>query len=340
MWTHVDRARLARECLLAARHRGALELPVADVGPPVATAGFGVQVGVQGSWLRGFAAVDATGRAARWSRPVSRAGAGAAALFSGPGSTLPRRGRVTRIEDGWAYRLDHPQASTVGIVTPPGVPGTLRGDVAARLSIADPRQYLRVATRPAGVQWSDQPVAPGRLAIGDAALAFNPVAGQGLRFAVASALAAATVLNSWKTGGGTLACDYYRSFVKGARARHLAKLATLGVVDPPTAPAAHPPRTDLPGQHATLRFAAGIEQAGINIGGRIVAGDCCVLPDGGLVRWAGGFDLLQLRDAVAEGRTSTQVCAALAAAGVPHSTANALLAWALRTGVITAGSCG
>ncbi|MGH4024118.1 MAG: hypothetical protein ACRDRV_05985, partial [Pseudonocardiaceae bacterium] len=133
MWTHVDRARLARECLLAARRRGALELPVADVGLPVATAGPGVQVSVQGSCLRGFAAVDATGRAAHWSRPVGRAGAAGAALFTGPGSALPRRGRVTRIEDGWAYRVDHPQASTVGIVTRPGVRGTLRGDAAARL---------------------------------------------------------------------------------------------------------------------------------------------------------------------------------------------------------------
>ncbi|MCA1671283.1 MAG: hypothetical protein LC799_03445, partial [Actinobacteria bacterium] len=183
MWTHVDRARLARECLLAARRRGALELPVAAAGPPVATAGSGVRVHVQDSWLAGFAAVDATGRVAAWSRPVSRTGAGGAALFTGPGSALPRRGRVTRTEDGWAYRLDHPQASTAGIVTRPGVPRKLRGDVAARLDIADPRPYLRVAARPAGVQWSDQPVAPGRLAIGDAALAFSPVAGQGLRFA-------------------------------------------------------------------------------------------------------------------------------------------------------------
>jgi hypothetical protein len=178
-------------------------------------------------------------------------------------------------------------------------------------------------------------VSPGRLAIGDAALAFNPVAGQGLRFAVASALAAATVLSSWNGGSGTLASDYYRSFVDGARARHLAKLAAIDVVDPP---AARTPPTDVLSQYTALRFAAGIERVGVNIGGRIVPDDCCVLPDGGLVRWVGGFDLLQLRTAVAEGRTWTQVCAALTAAGVPGNTAPALLSWALRTGVITAGS--
>ncbi|MGH4017832.1 MAG: NAD(P)/FAD-dependent oxidoreductase [Pseudonocardiaceae bacterium] len=342
MWTHVDRARLARECLLAARRRGATELPVADVGMPVAIGESGVQVrvrgahGARGGCLRGFAAVDATGRAARWSRPVSRAGAGGAALFSGPGSALPRRGCVTRIEDGWAYRLDHPQASTVGIVTRPGVPATLRGHVAARLDIADPRSYVRVATRPAGVQWCDQPVAPERLPIGDAALAFSPVAGQGLRFALASVLAAATVLESWNDGTGALACDYYRSFVEGARTRHLAKLATIGVVDPLGDPTPRGPRTGMPDRNSPLRFAAGLERVGVNIDGRIVADTCCVLPDGGLVRWVGGFDLLQLRDAVAGGRTWTQVCAALGAAGVPDTTADALMAWALRSGVIAA----
>lgn len=345
MWTHVDRARLARECLLGARRRGALELPVADVGLPITTAGSGVRVRVGDGWLRGFAAVDATGRAARWSRPVSRAGAGSAALFSGPGPARPRRGRVTRIEDGWAYRVDHPHASTAGIVTPPGVPATLRGDVAARLGITDPRPYLRVATRPAGVQWSGRAVAPGRLAIGDAALAVSPVAGQGLRFAVASALAAATVLTSWNTGGATPACDYYRSFVDGARARHLAKLAAIGVAGRPAAPVTHPagthvPGTDVPGPHTALRFTARVEPTGVNIGGRIVTDDCCVLPDGGLVRWVGGFDLLRLRTAVAEGRTWAQVCTALATAGVPAGTAAALLTWALRTGVITTGSPG
>ncbi|MGH4027050.1 MAG: hypothetical protein ACRDRV_20970, partial [Pseudonocardiaceae bacterium] len=177
------------------------------------------------------------------------------------------------------------------------------------------------------------------------ALAFSPVAGQGLRFAVASALAAATVLNSWKADSSgeadssskTLARDYYRSFVEGARTRHLAKLATLGIVD---APAARTPRAEVLGPHTPLRFTAGIERAGVSIGGRIVADDCCVLPDGGLVRWAGGFDLLRLRTAVAEGRTWTQVCAALAAAGVPDSTAQALIIWALRAGVLTAGSRG
>lgn len=126
-WTHVDRARLARACLLAARRRGATELPVADVGMSVASGESGVQVcaqdvhGVQGSCLRGFAAVDATGRAAWWSRPVSRVGAGGAALFSGPGSARPRRGCVTR----------------------PRVPATLWGPLAARLGIADPQSYVR-----------------------------------------------------------------------------------------------------------------------------------------------------------------------------------------------------
>lgn len=339
MWTHVDRSRLARQCLLAARRRGALELPVAGLGRPVAAAGSGVRVRVRDGWLRGFAAVDATGRAARWSRPVSRAGAGSAALFSGPGAALPRRGRVTRTEHGWAYRVDHPDASTVGIVTPPGVAATLRGEVAARLGITDPRPYLRVGTRPAGVQWSGRPVSPGRLAVGDAALALSPVSGQGLRFAVASALAAATVLASWHTGGAAPARDYYRSFVDGARARHLAKLATIGAAAP-LVPATRAPAAGVLDHHTALRFTARVEPAGVSVGGRVVTDDCCVLPDGGLVRWVGGFDLLRLRTVVAQAGTWPRVRAELAAAGVPGATAAALVTWALRHGVLTAAAGG
>ena len=65
-----------------------------------------------------------------------------------------------------------------------------------------------------------------------------------------------------------------------------------------------------------------------------VADECCVLPDGGLVRWVGGIDLLLLRDAVANGRTPLEVCAELARLGIANTSAQALLAWALRVGAL------
>jgi hypothetical protein len=77
-----------------------------------------------------------------------------------------------------------------------------------------------------------------------------------------------------------------------------------------------------------------VEHVGINRGGRIVADKCCVLPDGGLVRWIGGFDVLLLRDAVASGRTAPEIGAQLTRLGVADTSAQALLAWAIRVGAI------
>ncbi|MGH3902408.1 MAG: hypothetical protein ACRDTA_29970, partial [Pseudonocardiaceae bacterium] len=275
---------------------------------------------------------------ARWSRPVARSGSEGATVYTGPGRTRARPGRVARVRDGWAYRLEHPQATTVGVVRHRGAgPAALGGTLAGDLGIGDldtghPELFVRVGMRPAGVQWSRQPVRPGRLAVGDAALALNPVAGQGVRFAVSSALAAAAVLRSWsegswREGAGQLASDYYRCFVNGVRSRHLAKLTVIAGERSEPAAADNP--LD-PGRR--LRWVAHVERVGVNRGGRIVAEECCVLPDGGLVRWVGGIDLLLLRDAVADGRTPPEICAALARAGVADISVRALVAWAIRVG--------
>jgi hypothetical protein len=72
----------------------------------------------------------------------------------------------------------------------------------------------------------------------------------------------------------------------------------------------------------------------MNCGGRIVADECCVLPDNGLVRWIGGIDILLLRDAVADGRTAPEIGAHLTRLGVADTSTQALLAWAIRVGAI------
>lgn len=336
VWAHVDRVQLARECLLVARRRGAAVLPVSTIGPLVDLPGNGIQVRAGEADLRAMAAVDASGRAARWSRPVVRNGSDAATVFTGPGRTRARPGQVARIRDGWAYRLDHPQTSTVGVVRRrgTGVPA-LDGD----LDVDDPERFVPVGIRPAAVQWSCQPVGPGRLAVGDAALALSPLAGQGLRFAVSSALAAAAVLGTWSDstwsgGAGALASDYYRCFVEGVRLRHLTKLAAIAGAQASGSAAPEDPHGNPLDPRRRLRWAARVERVGVNRGGRIVADECCVLPDGGLLRWVGGVDLLHLRDAVADGRTPAQLCAALARLGVADASAQALIAWALRVGAL------
>lgn len=330
VWTHVDRMQLARECLRTARRRGAAALPVASLVLPVDLPGGGVEVHAGEACLRAMAAVDATGRAARWSRPLARSGSQGATVYVGPGRTRARPGRVARVRDGWAYRLEHPQASTVGVVRRRGA-GTVALDatLAGVLGIDDPELFARGGMCPATVQWSRQPVGSGRLAVGDAALALNPVAGQGVRFAVSSALAAAAVLRSWNDGAGPLASAYYRCFVDGVRSRHLAKLAVIAGERPEPATAVNPLDPS-----RRLRWVARVERVGVNHGGRIVADECCVLPDGGLVRWVGGVDLLVLRDAVASGRTPPEICAGLARAGVADTSGRELVAWAVRAGAV------
>ncbi|MBV9143747.1 MAG: hypothetical protein JO115_22990 [Pseudonocardiales bacterium] len=150
---------------------------------------------------------------------------------------------------------------------------------------------------------------------------------------MSSALAAA-VLRTWREGPSPLAADYYRCFVEGVRSRHLAKLAVIAGAKPgPTVPADSQGSPRDPGRR--LRWVARVERVGVNRGDRIVADECCVLPDGGLLRWVGGVDLLLVRDAVADGRTPPRVCAALARLGVDNASAQGLLAWALRVGALS-----
>jgi hypothetical protein len=335
VWTHLDRVQLARECLRAARRRGAAALPATTIGPPTNLPRDGVQVPVGETYLHAMAAVDATGRSARWSRPVTRSGTEAATLYTGPGRALARPGRIARVRDGWAYRLDHPQAITIGVIRRrSAAAAALDGVLACDLDVEDPELFVRVGIRPAAVQWSSQPVAPGRLAIGDAALALSPIAGQGLRFALSSALAASAVLRTWSDGPSDLASDYYHRFVDGVRSRHLAKLTDIAGAQPRSVVTPHDPNWNPLDPSRRLRWASRIERIGMNCGGRIVADECCVLPDNGLVRWIGGIDILLLRDAVADGRTAPEIGAQLTRLGVADTCTQALLAWAIRVGAI------
>jgi hypothetical protein len=335
VWTHLDRVQLARECLRAARRRGATALPASTIGPPTNLPQDGVQVPVGETYLHAMAAVDATGRAAQWSRPVTRSGTETATLYTGPGRTLARPGRIARVRDRWAYRLDHPQATTIGVIGHRGAgSAALDGGLAGDFGIEDPELFVRVGIRPAAVQWSSQPVAPGRLAIGDAALALSPIAGQGLRFAISSALAAAAVLRTWSDGPSHLASDYYHRFVDGVRSRHLTKLTDIAGMQPRSLATPHDPNWNPLDPGRQLRWTSRVERIGINRGGRIVADECCVLPDNGLVRWIGGIDVLLLRDAVADGRTAPEIGAQLMRRGIDGTSAQALLAWAIRVGAI------
>ncbi|MFZ0226846.1 MAG: hypothetical protein WAL41_07865, partial [Mycobacterium sp.] len=215
-WTHVDRSALARHCLQAAVDRGTR-----------------VQRGFDQLSSGVFAVVDATGRAARRSRPIARSRPATAAVFTGRPQSGPRPARVIRTPSGWAYRIDHPAATTVGVVTDRHPADTLHSDVATRLGV-DSDNIDRRSVHTCSVQWSLDPIDRRRIAIGDAALALNPLAGQGVRFALASTLAAAAVIRSWIDGRDDHYIDtYYRTFVAGVRTRHLATLKAMFDGTPP-----------------------------------------------------------------------------------------------------------
>src|SRR5262249_39360680 len=145
-----------------------------------------------------------------------------------------------------------------------------------------------IARRPAFAQRSVEPVGPARIAIGDAALAYNPLAGHGIRFAIQSAFAAAAVIRTWREDSekSEIAQQYYQDFVRGAWDRHTAFLNAAKQGETTSPPFLVP---------AKVQFRAMTRAAGIQKDGQITAAEVVELPDGGLVRWAGGIDLLDVR---------------------------------------------
>jgi hypothetical protein len=329
-WTHVDRVRLAERCFTQARRRGATVVHHGVTDPPL-DCGDGVRIQLGPYDIQAFAAVDGTGRAARWSRPVQQAAPAMATLYAGCGSGAPRAGRLTGDGDRWAYLLEHHNACTLGVITPRGVSSTHQiDDLAAALNVhlpIDPRPTARCG---ASVQWATEAVGHRRLAVGDAALAMSPLAGQGVRFALSSALAAAAVLRTWADGHNDIATDYYRSFVGGVRNRHRAKMRRLQQ-DPLFA---QTPDIDLPKGDPALIFTASALRCGQNRGGRIVAAECFQLPDGGLVRTVAGVELQWLREATAKKATVTELNEILTRRGVSKHSAAAVIEWAFRHEVL------
>jgi hypothetical protein len=282
------------------------------------------------------AAVDATGRSARWSRPVQVASRATATLYSGPGRPDARPGKIARLEQGgWAYRIEHPKVSTVGVVTTSARKGKLHPDLAHLLGMDSPTTFVAVAHRTAQAQWAKEPVQGRILAVGDAAFACEPLAGQGVRFALSSALAAASTLSGLYDGGANAsnAADYYRNFVAGARSRHLQMLSHLrgGTSTGQLSPA-------FPGD-TPVRFVATVCAATIHRDGLLVRGAAVQMADGGLVRWLGTYDLLELKELAGSALPITDILHRLVRANVSHAAAEMLVRWCLRQGILAPDPC-
>ena len=339
-WFCVERDALARSLRDEAIARGA-HLVAVDRIPPMsrcsATRGF--RWDATGLPATTAVAIDATGRAAAWSRPTVRSATRVAMIFRGPGSRCPRRGRIVRSDASWAYALFHPHHTTVGIVAPPrrpARPGEIPHDIASALALSSPAAFRLERRCAAHAQWATVPASIGtahaQLAIGDAALAYDPMAGQGIRFAIASASAASACVETLRTGSARpdalcAAALYYDEFVASARRRHLAQLEARGTP--------HTPDPAVPDDVA-LEFSAELVATGIRRGDRIVPDTSIRLASGELARWLGPLDLLALRTLARAPRPARELCAALRASGLTAAHAEAVLRWCLGRGVLAA----
>jgi flavin-dependent dehydrogenase len=327
-WIHVERALLAKAAIRHAVEQGAVlrlceSLPkLAGSDPVCITHG--------GSCLSFGAAIDATGRSAVWSRPVQRCGRQLADIFAFSQQSSPR-GRVVRLSQGWAYQLGLKHSTTVAML---GEYGANRHapDAPAREALGlISRQIKYVGRRPAFPQWSENSIRSKRIAVGDAALAYDPLAGQGIRFALSSAIAAATVVNSWRHSPGEAAAAerFYLDYLNQSRFRHLKSLDQIRLQEQPAQPAINP----LP---EVVIFSGQTIRTDLHVNSRIVSGLAILLPEGTPARWVGGVDLLRLRELAREPVRSSDLMQRLVSADLTPIRAAALLGWCVRHELISA----
>jgi 2-polyprenyl-6-methoxyphenol hydroxylase-like FAD-dependent oxidoreductase len=331
-----------------ARTRGAVVEELAE-RPVISGSGRTVEVTVAGKTREFDVAIDASGRAAIWSRPIRRVGHLIADVFIVPCPNPPVALKLTQFDNGWAYRIGLGNFTTVAILSPPPRRQLSFPDKLARDLRIPTTGISRVGRRVAFVQWATQVVADRVLAVGDAALAHDPVSGQGIRFALASALAASAVIRTWRRSRDdvALASQFYDEFVATERDRHLSFLQSLYGSQFELKEARSRSASFLSEQAASapqmrlsesLRFSAMVEWAPLHISGFIERGEVIRLSDGGAVRWLGGFDLMRLRELAREAITGTQLVQLLAAEGVGPNRSIAIIQWCCWKRILGSGS--
>jgi flavin-dependent dehydrogenase len=333
-WIHVDRGRFAAAALREAIRRGARVRSLAAL-PPLAMMPDSVVCVLDGHEMRFGAAIDATGRAAVWSRPVHREESSVADLFEVPMDASPR-GRIARVMHGgegaaegrgvgsaWAYRIGAEQRVSVGIISSGGSGAKGGGSDIWRALDLPAEKSIWSGRRAAAQQWCESPVDGRRIAIGDAAHAYAPLAGQGIRFALASARAAASLLHTWSVSPETAAhaSRFFTDFVRHSSRRHHRWLNELPTDRPSSAD-----RISLP-EWVICRPA--VDEVGLSIDGHVVSGSAARLSDGEYVRWVGGVDVLEIRELA----TNTVATASLVEALARRYTrqhADAVVRWCMK----------
>jgi len=282
------------------------------------------------------AVIDATGRAAAWSRPVVTDSHDVARQFEGP----PHADIALRMVQGdrwWAYRLGTASTTWAGVVTAGGDDldaDRATADHALRRLGLDPGEMVPRGRRAARVQRALHPVDGRRIAVGDAALAHDPVAGAGIRFALASAIAAATVVANWADDRHDVGAAYYTELVTGEHGRHLDALRAIHGGGSDATRVAEAAQAGPPPD--VVHFTAPIVETPLAIDGLIQPGLAVRLPDGTLTRWLGSFDLLCLARLSSDPIPRIVLLARLQAEGLAPGDARAVLTWALRHRLLAA----
>lgn len=326
-WIHVDRDRLARAAVRKAVERGTV-FQVCRKLPQLRQEGDSVCATYDGACFRFAAAIDATGRSAVWSRPVRRRGRQVADMYKLPPHSDSTPTRVVQFSKGWAYRIGVPTRTTLAILSPDGTKPDHLDSLTQEAFCVSPGSCEYAGRRPAFPQWSDHPVCGRRLAVGDAALAYDPLAGQGIRFALSSAFAAASVVNTWRTEPSRAAAErFYERFVTRCREMHFQFIERLGTETLPTQPPVAIPEAVVFSGHTVI--------SEVQVDSRILTDEVVVLPDGQTVRWVGGLDLLRLRDLVSQPLHLSDLVDRLVPGFCRFEQFTALMQWCLRYHVLS-----
>jgi flavin-dependent dehydrogenase len=332
-WIHVDRERLARAAVREAVKRGA-DFQVCRKLPQLRQQADSVCASYDGAEFPFDAAIDATGRSAVWSRPIRRRGRQVADMYRLPSDVNPAPARVVQFPGRWAYRIGVPARSTMAILSPDGTKGDPFDSLTREAFCVSPNSCTYAGRRPAFPQWSEHPVRGRRLAVGDAALAYDPLAGQGIRFALSSAFAAASVINTWRTVPSQAAAAerFYGGFVARCREMHFQFIDQLRGEPLPTQQ-----REAIP---ELVVFSGRTVISEVQVDSRIRTEEVVVLADGDCVRWVEGLDLLRLRDLVSQPIHLSDLADRMVPAFCGVERFTALMQWCLQHRVLSAACAG
>ncbi|MFH7026053.1 MAG: NAD(P)/FAD-dependent oxidoreductase [Heteroscytonema crispum UTEX LB 1556] len=335
-YIHVERSSLAQAAIAMVIQQGATVVSSNTIAPLVVEKE-SVRVMVGGVEQRFAAAIDATGRSALWSRPIKRHQREMSQIFSTNGNESLLRGRIVQFPGGWAYRLGLPDTMTVGVVSSHHTSYEQVQDLMRESLCLPPMQLHLLGRRPVSPQWAEEPIQDRRLAVGDAALAYSPIAGQGIRFALSSSLAAAAVVRTWRDSPADrdYATQYYRELVSAERLRHLSNIDSLSVNQPPPSINPAQPSFSNASLPSAVYYTGQTKMTGLYINGLIKCTEAIILPDGNLVRWLGNFDLLTMREFCTKPRATASLIEQLIWQQLSQAEALYLIRWCLKRHILS-----